>query len=136
MSKGCAGCLGKLFATIGFLVVLVVCVIVFLAYMGDGHRRQARELQQSSTGQRANRIRVTQEQFGDRWPLTVDAGEIECIDGFLLVFHYEDATYALNGAAISRGYPEIDPIWKDRADGIAPKENIGPLLKAGRALLD
>jgi len=54
------------------------------------------------------------------------------------VFHHHGTTYALNGLAISRGYPEIDPIWKDNevftSMGIEAKINIMPLLNAGLEL--
>jgi hypothetical protein len=82
-----------------------------------------------------NRVRVTRKDFGDKWPLTVDSGEIECVGGVLLVFHSGSKTYALNGAAQTRGYPKIDPIWRDNPKLPGTKVNIGPLLEIETRLL-
>jgi len=85
-----------------------------------------------------SRVHVTREQFGNEWPLTVDSGDVECIDGLYVVFHHHGTAYALNGIAESRGYPKIDPIWKDNeafaSMGIESKLNIQPLLDAGLEL--
>jgi hypothetical protein len=64
--------------------------------------------------------RVTASELGDRWPLTVDEGEIDCIRGPEIAGRWKDAvvfrsdgkTYALNGPAKQRGHLVIDPIWK------------------------
>jgi len=83
----------------------------------------------------SHRVRVTESEYGDKWPLTVDSGEIECIDDYFIVFHVTNGkTYALNGAATSRGFPEIDPIWRDNPNLPGIKINIGPLIGRGLAL--
>lgn len=79
----------------------------------------------ASTG----RIVVSRDQFGDEWPLTVERGEVECMDGFIAVFHQNAKTWALNGAAQTRGYPEIDPIWRDNPAVPGTKINIGVLTE-------
>lgn len=84
-----------------------------------------------------HRRKVTKEEFGDKWPLTVDEGEIECKDKFIRLFHHGGKTYALNGIAKSRGFKPIDPIWKDNPElGDGFKINIGPLLEAAGKLCD
>ena len=59
--------------------------------------------------------RVTQQELGVRWPLTVESGHLDCDHG-ALVFRYDGTTYALNVTALSKGNPGIDPIWKTEAD--------------------
>lgn len=81
-----------------------------------------------------NRVYVSRSEFGNRWPLTVDSGEIECIDGFVLVFHHGGKTYQLNGAATARGYPAINPIWRDDPSIPGTKISIAPLIKRGLTL--
>jgi hypothetical protein len=74
--------------------------------------------------------------FGDRWPFTVEAGEIACIRGpeaagrrhDAALFRASGKTYALNGAAKQLGHLEIDPIWK--ADPARPQRRVSmaPLI--------
>jgi hypothetical protein len=56
------------------------------------------------------------------WPFTVDRGWLSCKydrtleDGSIVgaaLFYANGTTFALNGVAQSRGYPPIDPIWRD-----------------------
>ena len=72
--------------------------------------------------------RVSAAELGDRWPLTVAEGYVDCVAPKAAVFRTDGVTYALNGVAKSRGYGEIEPIW--RADPRIPKMRIGigPLL--------
>lgn len=70
---------------------------------------------------------VTEDQFGDAWPLTVDRGIIRLTDGISATFNDGDTTWALNGMATSRGFPEIDPIWRDNPSLPGMKMNIKPL---------
>ncbi len=61
---------------------------------------------------------VTRNDYGDAWPLTIDAGFLDCPKSFgvrngAVVFRTLDGTeYALNGQA-ARDYPEIRPILAD-----------------------
>jgi hypothetical protein len=89
------------------------------------------------------RLRVSREEFGERWPLTVDAGELECRQkgagpaGRMVLFHAEGRTYAVNGTAITHsGHPRIDPIWRDNPDIPGTKIPITPLLNAGLKLCE
>lgn len=81
--------------------------------------------------------RVTAAELGDRWPLTVREGKIACIPGPVVpgirrvdavVLHSRGKTYALNGAAKSRGYLPIEPIWKNDPAIPGLRINIGPLI--------
>jgi len=69
------------------------------------------------------------------WPLTVPSGILRCLDdGGSVVFENGEKTYAVNGTATSRGYDDINPIWKAHPNNIIPKVNIGPLINAGLEL--
>ena len=73
---------------------------------------------------------VTRQELGDRWPLIVDGGYVDCVHG-ALVFRHDGTTYALNITALSKGYAGIDPIWKNetRALNHRPlKVNLTPLI--------
>lgn len=82
-----------------------------------------------------NSITVTRADFGDEWPLTVEEGELAC-EADAVTFTTGGTTYGVNGLAIGRGHPEIDPIWADDPEGLVPKINIGPLLQRGLELCE
>lgn len=90
---------------------------------------------QKARSNTVTRRAVSRAEFGEKWPLTVEAGEIECIDGHWVVFHHEGVGYALNGLARSRGYASIDPIWKDDP-ATESKVNINPLTQAALKLCE
>lgn len=73
---------------------------------------------------------VTSADLGDAWPLTVDHGTIRR-RGDAVTFVAPDGTeYALNGVAISAGFPEIEPIWQlaeHATDDLPARVNIKPL---------
>jgi hypothetical protein len=56
---------------------------------------------------------VTQKEYGETWPFTVSKGKLECFHPGIVTFRVKDKTYAVNGLASSRGYSDIDEIWKD-----------------------
>ena len=77
---------------------------------------------------------MTRQELGDRWPLTVDSGHVDCESG-ALVFRHDGTTYALNGTALGKGHPGIDPIWnnEDRALNHRPlKVDLTPLVDLAR----
>lgn len=78
---------------------------------------------------------VSQAEFGDAWPLTIDRGTVRCEPPGAVVFQAPDGSdYGVNGVATSQGYPELAPIWADDPDPLVPKKSIGPLLDRGLAL--
>lgn len=89
-------------------------------------------------------ISLSQDQFKERWPLTVTSGTLGCepVSGNLKVqlvtFSSGGKTYALNGIACGhakkRGWLEVRPIWKDNPEIPGTKINIGPLIDRGLAL--
>lgn len=79
------------------------------------------------------RMEVDSECFEEEWPLTVDAGLLECIRGSAVVIHTSEGTFAVNGMAETweEGEP-IDPIWRDNTSGMGgPKVSMKPLVDAG-----
>jgi len=78
---------------------------------------------------------VTRQELGDRWPLIVDTGRVDCAHGAALVFRHEGTSYALNGTALGKGYPGIDPIWKDEARALNHRPlnvDLTPLIDLAR----
>lgn len=72
------------------------------------------------------------EDFGYHWPLTVDAGTLDCSHGMVTFKPDDDGTvYAVNGTAKgSHKYADIAPIWAAGDDGL-PKQDISDLVKMG-----
>lgn len=91
---------------------------------------------------------VTAAEFGERWPLTVAAGTLECVEPHgAVVLHANGQTYALNGIAGNmrprKGWRVLEEIWKvdektrrvlPPSPDFVPRVNVGPLLDAGLAL--
>jgi hypothetical protein len=83
--------------------------------------------------------RVSRQDFGEAWPLTVESGIVTCSrEGAKIIATFlsdaDDREYALNGAATSQGWPPIDRIWRDDPSSTAAsaglKIPIGPLITA------
>lgn len=102
--------------------IIYVAAIVVLFCVGCGS--PSSDVRSTESGSE-----VTRAQLGDDWPLTVDRGVVDCIDGNAAIFSTGGNTYALNGAATQKGYQRIDSIWRDNPDPNLPKMNIGPLLR-------
>ena len=81
--------------------------------------------------------RVTRQEYGDRWPLTVDSGTLHNDEGAVLFESDTDRKiYALNGTAKTRNLGmDISPIWANADKGAAgPKKSLGPLIDRGLTL--
>ena len=78
---------------------------------------------------------VTRQELGGRWPLTVDSGHVDCVSG-ALIFRHDGTIYALNGAALGKGYPGIDPVWKNEVSSLRNrrplKVDLTPLIDLAR----
>lgn len=80
---------------------------------------------------------ITKAEYGDRWPLTVDRGSVECVGVGAVLFHATGETFAVNGLALSAAsYPPIDPIWRDDPSNPGLKINLSPIIDRGLALCD
>jgi len=77
------------------------------------------------------RKEVSAAEFGDAWPLTVDRGTVDCWNDGSRTVSVTGGTYALNGPATAKGYPRIDPIWRDdpRYPDMGMKVSIQPLIE-------
>lgn len=60
----------------------------------------------------ATAVEINKSQFGEKWPLTVPSGNVECIKG-AVIFEANKKQYAVNGTASGRGHSPIEPIWKE-----------------------
>jgi len=71
-------------------------------------------------------VRVSQEEYGKDWPLTVPEAWLELIDGFYAVVYAEGKTYAMNGTARTvasqRGWNDIYEIWREGEYGLVSIE--------------
>lgn len=84
---------------------------------------------------------VSQAEFGDDWPLTVESGVVSCVPPGAVVFTAGGITYSLNGLAVSmsqnRGWFSVDQIWSTSEDPYGgPKKSLGGLIDMGRSLCD
>lgn len=111
-------------ATVAGLTVVVALVIAC------GRPVTPRQPTKQNSG---SRVRVTRAEHGERWPLTVEEGEVECLPGGVFVFHHGGKTYALNGMAEGKGYADIRPIWRDDPTQPGLKISIGPLISAANS---
>lgn len=85
----------------------------------------------------ANEREVKAEDYGDRWPLTVEHGTLRCEPVERVVFTDPDGKdWAVNGAASSHGYDEIEPIWADNPEIDGTKKIISPLIEDGLSLCE
>jgi hypothetical protein len=73
-------------------------------------------------------VTVTAEQLGDAWPLVVDSVGVRRCYGACLVVEHNGVSYALNGLATTKGFKEIEPIWKWNPLKPGCRMDIGPLL--------
>lgn len=55
--------------------------------------------------------------FGEDWPFRVEEGEVECLDGYVVVFNAGGKSYALNDAArLSGKYENVKDIIRPDAN--------------------
>ena len=75
-----------------------------------------------------------------RWPLTVSEGVVRCEGsggiGSVIFRTAEGEDYGVNGTALSRGLPGIEPIWKKDPAVPGTRINISPVLDRGLKLCE
>ena len=88
-------------------------------------------------------VTVKEEDYGDRWPLTVTEAELFCKEYYAVYVKVGDHQYGVNGFGatyVKNNYPatsrEIEDIWRPDPRGINPHANIGPLIDDGQKLCD
>jgi hypothetical protein len=83
-------------------------------------------------------VKITKQEFGTKWPLTVDEGVLACKGrGGVgeVVFTTNGKTYAVNGIAKgTKKYIPIDEIWANNPSVSGLKKDIGPIIERGLKL--
>ncbi len=91
----------------------------------------------SREGRRWSKL-VTQSEYGEEWPLVVNEAEIHCekFSGQVqaLTVTAGRTTYAINGTARAKGFPDLWPMWLDDDSNPPSKISIHRLSKDTRAL--
>lgn len=72
--------------------------------------------------------KVSEQDLGARWPLTVPAGHVDCESG-ALIFRYEGTSYALNMIALGKGI-------RESKDAAGSPRNHNPLKVDLTSLID
>jgi hypothetical protein len=80
-------------------------------------------------------LRVERNDYGKRWPLTVDSGVLRCTDGAVTLQTEDGKVYALNAPArraeLGR---QVAEVWADDPEAPGSKKEIGLLVAAGLSL--
>lgn len=71
--------------------------------------------------------RITQEQYGEKWPFTIAEAKLDCTSSGVITLWANEKTYAINDSSNSQGYNKIDEILKGGADPL-------PIINKGRSL--
>lgn len=118
--------------TTSFAISTILSLGIFIALIIGLFNYCALPKQPAATVKRPN---VSSTTFQGEWMLTVDSGELLCETPNTVIFIAPDGTkYAVNGIAKSRGYADIQPIWKDNPQIPGTKINIGSLIDEGLKL--
>lgn len=86
-------------------------------------------------GCKSKSVEISRDQYGNRWPFSVDSGKIKCIDGSV-VFEANSYEYGVNGTSKMRGYNKIEDIWLDDPNLPGTGMDIGFVLEIGNNLCD
>lgn len=122
-------------------LMALIAALVVAGVVGDTDDAKATRRKADSI-ERATDKMLSRSEFGDAWPLTVDSGEVECLDGRFAVIHASDGTtYALNGAAKSeargnpkRGWHDVAEVWADDPSAVGQRKDIGAILSRATSL--
>jgi hypothetical protein len=114
------------YAAIGLTALLALAVLYF-ALAGNG-------------------VKITRQEYGQRWPFTVEDGILACRDTGVTVgatkmkevtFTANGVTYAVNGTAKgNKAYANIDGIWAEDPERPGLKKDIQPIIDMGLQLCD
>lgn len=84
--------------------------------------------------------KMSKDELGDKWPLTVSRGEVFCQDGLYVLFRCSQGTYAVNGTARNwmqkKGWKDIYEIWKTDPADPSRRIPISPVLNRGLDLCE
>lgn len=108
---------------------------------GSSGEAASTEVTGASSG--SNERYVSQADYGDAWPLTLDGGMLRCEGpGAVSFTSSEGIVYSINGTAKAwsrtnnLAWKDIDTIWADDPSAGGRKMNVGPLVAGGLALCD
>lgn len=109
----------------GWLKVLILAFVVFAIAL----------VFVQSQGEDTHSKHVDRAGHPGTWPLTVDSGTLECIDGTKITIKVNGTRYALNGLARSdSSLPDFEPMWADDPSSPGLKMSVGPLIAEGQQL--
>ncbi len=84
--------------------------------------------------------KISKEDYGKDWPVSVDEGTVKCIDGTYVVFEAQGKVYAVNDTAkdetimSDHDWSNIEDIRLDDPADPDTKVNITPILSTGLIL--
>lgn len=126
------------------LIALAVLIIVSIPFQLHSSTKSHQSTASSGSGAVAaappvihNRRHVTRQDYGARWPLTVDAGYLMCVDDAVTFTSSAGGTYALNGVAIQRSAGtdiRNSTIWASSTGVTGDRKDLGVLIDDGLAL--
>lgn len=121
----------------GIAIILVLAAIIALARLGDESEDNNRG---DGRQQEANEAWIEPGNITGDWPFTVSGGTLRCDPrdiGGAVTFETDGTVYALNGTALTLEAGEdirTSSVWRDTGDPVAPKIDIGPVIKRGLEL--
>jgi len=129
------------------MVVIVFFGISFAACHGTGSLHGSGNSNSSASTTQPNlppgQIRVSKQEFGDAWPLTVDEGILSCTGSSRMgevVLIVNGKKYAVNGVAMSqkvngqKAYADVIEIQANDPKIPGVKKSVGPLIDRGLKL--
>lgn len=127
--------------TLAFVFSLWLVLVLGCKSNGvTSNSRQSQNTPQATTERRLSpsEVKITKQEFGEKWPLTVDEGILACKGkgGFgEVIFKANGKTYAVNGIAMgTKKYIPVDEIWANDPSASVLKKNIGPIIDRGLKL--
>jgi len=117
-------------AVVGLIVWLMADPDIFGSHFASGSTRE-----QSS-------VKVTQEEYGSKWPYTIPSGSLRCeralVAGYnkqYVTLSYAGSTYGINGSAQSTGrFKPLAAIWRDNPQHPGSKVPDPGIIQRGLAL--
>jgi hypothetical protein len=101
-------------------------------------QNQSSEASKTEKSLSPSEVRITKQEFGTKWPFTVDEGTLACKGKSSfgeVIFTANGKTYAINGTAKgTKKYLSIDEIWADNPSVSGVKKDIGPIIERGLKL--
>lgn len=117
-------------AVVGLIVWLIADPDIFLSRSASG------------SGSEQSSIKVSQEEYGSKWPYTIPYGTLRCesahVAGYkkqYVTLSYAGSTYGINGSAQSSGrFKPLAEIWRDNPQYPGSKVPDPGIIQRGVAL--